>query len=173
MLRPKASHLVERVAERLLRSGTLEESAAQLLEPSVEETSPIRRLNELGGSSLFASPSALPFPIEATVADKSRVTVSPLADPVSVSNAAQPPLGPPIPLQPIPLSPRDLTGIAEPFASDLVQGPPAVDALALERGGMVDWSRTRSRISEEFRLVQRQILRSAFGPGAEPVFQTC
>ena len=53
---------------------------------------------------------------------------------------------------------------------DLVQGPPAIDAVALERGGMVDWSRTRSRISEEFRLVQRQILRAAFGPGAEPGF---
>jgi receptor protein-tyrosine kinase len=54
--------------------------------------------------------------------------------------------------------------------SDLVQGPPTIDAVALERGGMVDWSRTRSRISEEFRLVQRQILRAAFGPGAEPGF---
>jgi protein-tyrosine kinase len=53
---------------------------------------------------------------------------------------------------------------------DLVQGPPTIDAVALERGGMVDWSRTRSRISEEFRLVQRQILRAAFGPGAEPGF---
>jgi protein-tyrosine kinase len=50
------------------------------------------------------------------------------------------------------------------------QGPPTIDAVALERGGMVDWSRTRSRISEEFRLVQRQILRAAFGPGAEPGF---
>jgi len=53
---------------------------------------------------------------------------------------------------------------------DLIQGPPTIDAVALERGGMVDWSRTRSRISEEFRLVQRQILRAAFGPGAEPGF---
>ena len=53
---------------------------------------------------------------------------------------------------------------------DLVLGSPSVDAVALERGGMVDWSRTRSRISEEFRLVQRQILRAAFGPGAEPGF---
>ena len=52
----------------------------------------------------------------------------------------------------------------------MLQGPPTIDAVALERGGMVDWSRTRSRISEEFRLVQRQILRAAFGPGAEPGF---
>jgi receptor protein-tyrosine kinase len=36
---------------------------------------------------------------------------------------------------------------------------------------MVDWSRTRSRVSEEFRLVQRQLLRNAFAPpGAEPGF---
>ena len=53
---------------------------------------------------------------------------------------------------------------------DLLQGRTAVDAVALERGGMVDWSRTRSRISEEFRLVQRQILRTAFGPGSDPGF---
>jgi protein-tyrosine kinase len=52
--------------------------------------------------------------------------------------------------------------------AELVQAPHSIDAVALERGGMVDWSRTRSRISEEFRLVQRQILRTAFGPGAEP-----
>src|ERR1700759_3349414 len=38
MLIPKASHLVERVAERLLRSGALGESAAQLLRPSGAET---------------------------------------------------------------------------------------------------------------------------------------
>ena len=61
-------------------------------------------------------------------------------------------------------------GPAEPGRSDMLQGPPTIDAVALERGGMVDWSRTRSRISEEFRLVQRQILRAAFGPGAEPGF---
>ena len=53
---------------------------------------------------------------------------------------------------------------------DLLQGRSAIDAVALERGGMVDWSRTRSRISEEFRLVQRQILRTAFGPGSDPGF---
>ena len=53
---------------------------------------------------------------------------------------------------------------------DPPRGPSIVDAVALERAGMVDWSRTRSRMSEEFRLVQRQILRTAFGPGAEPGF---
>ena len=54
---------------------------------------------------------------------------------------------------------------------ELPPGPGSIDAVALERAGMVDWSRTRSRISEEFRLVQRQILRNAFAPpGAEPGF---
>jgi protein-tyrosine kinase len=63
-----------------------------------------------------------------------------------------------------------LAGSAADPASSLVQGPSVVDAVSLERAGMVDWSRTRTRISEEFRLVQRQIIRSAFGPGAEPGF---
>jgi protein-tyrosine kinase len=70
----------------------------------------------------------------------------------------------------VPAAPRQIIPPAEPERPDLVQGPPTIDAVALERGGMVDWSRTRSRISEEFRLVQRQILRAAFGPGAEPGF---
>jgi receptor protein-tyrosine kinase len=61
-------------------------------------------------------------------------------------------------------------GLAVDPAAAPLQGPSSVDAVSLERAGMVDWSRTRTRISEEFRLVQRQILRSAFGPGAEPGF---
>jgi protein-tyrosine kinase len=61
------------------------------------------------------------------------------------------------------------TRTADPAAGAL-QGRASIDAVSLERAGMVDWSRTRTRISEEFRLVQRQILRSAFGPGAEPGF---
>ena len=75
--------------------------------------------------------------------------------------------------------PKDFTPSAPPLphrgaladpAAGMLQGPVSVDAVSLERAGMVDWSRTRTRISEEFRLVQRQILRSAFGPGAEPGF---
>ncbi len=42
-----------------------------------------------------------------------------------------------------------------------------IDMATLRRGGMFDWSQGRSRISEEFRLAQRQLLRVAFGPTAE------
>jgi receptor protein-tyrosine kinase len=44
---------------------------------------------------------------------------------------------------------------------------PIIEMAALERAGMFDWSRGRSRISEEFRLAQRQLLRAAFTPTAE------
>jgi receptor protein-tyrosine kinase len=44
---------------------------------------------------------------------------------------------------------------------------PIIDMAALQRAGMFDWSRGRSRISEEFRLAQRQLLRAAFAPTAE------
>src|ERR1700719_4188406 len=44
---------------------------------------------------------------------------------------------------------------------------PVIDLAALERAGLFDWSRGRSRIAEEFRLAQRQVLRAAFAPTAE------
>lgn len=44
---------------------------------------------------------------------------------------------------------------------------PVIDMAALERAGLFDWTRGRSRISEEFRLAQRQILRAAFAATAE------
>jgi protein-tyrosine kinase len=51
---------------------------------------------------------------------------------------------------------------AEPSQSD----HPNIDLASLERAGLFDWTRGRSRISEEFRLAQRQILRTAFDPTA-------
>jgi receptor protein-tyrosine kinase len=214
MLIPKASHLVERVAERLLRSGALDDSAAQLLrqpdaEPSEDTagqgaTSAVSQpvgAQPVGPapsqrSSLFASPPPLPSrPAPSQAAPAASVSLSglgstsgdgaipttedhvpgtpPLATPAIHTQSrllgqaavleragdfagAMPPLG-------------SRAGLADP-AAGMLQGPASIDAVSLERAGMVDWSRTRTRISEEFRLVQRQIIRSAFGPGAEPGF---
>lgn len=60
--------------------------------------------------------------------------------------------------------PREIEEAAEP-----AQRPsrPVIDMAALERAGLFDWSRGRTRISEEFRLAQRQVLRAAFAPSAE------
>lgn len=144
MLTPKASHLVERVAERLLRSGDLESSAARLLDGNqAPRTGPPPEADP--SLSAVAAGDAV-----ARVIDATPPPVAPLAQPAVI-----------IPRTP----PSSSSAGPEPGI-----GPAAIDALALERGGMVDWSRTRSRISEEFRLVQRQILRAAFGPGAEPGF---
>jgi receptor protein-tyrosine kinase len=131
MLTPKASHLVERVAERLLRAGNLEASAAQLMDPGQS-----RKVEPEQAAAATAIAGDVPQPI------------APLPQPAIVTTPAAP----------------------DPVIPDVGLAPQLVDAIALERGGMVDWSRTRSRISEEFRLVQRQILRAAFGPGAEPGF---
>jgi len=50
-------------------------------------------------------------------------------------------------------------------------GRTVIDVTMMARSGLVDWSSLRSRVSEEFRLVQRQILRTAFlGQSAEPGF---
>jgi protein-tyrosine kinase len=253
MLIPKASHLIERVTERLLRSGGLDASTAQLLrQPAVHPTAdaafertpdPVTGSAEPASaapserSSLFAAPpqAAVMTPVLASApalpagpkAPPSSSGLDPsvagndgpeikrlpptvfsdFGSPLSDGGALEPPevlasaeghaaLAMPASLeQPRPLDrPADVApiqtrssqtgraqtgpsqtgasqkaGAVDPAAS-LLQGPVSVDAVSLERAGMVDWSRTRTRISEEFRLVQRQILRSAFGPGAEPGF---
>jgi len=144
MANPK-SHLVERVAERLLQSGALEESAAHLLGPD----------GSLGldsrPTSLADAKAAAPFvPSSPLTGGEIDVLPAPLTAPPAPEPGAYPAPG---------RAPEHPPGLG------------SVDAVALERAGMVDWSRTRSRISEEFRLVQRQILRNAFSPPtAEPGF---
>jgi protein-tyrosine kinase len=211
MLIPKASHLVERVAERLLRSGGLDGSQEQLMrrpghdEPATGATpdaAPVNApANPVQRSSLFSAPPQKARPaaglspgIPVPLSGPGSPTAGELMGDAALSGAtvlpsqailgqARPP-GQPAPGQsgsrttlldrPAEFStsgpalpPRGQT--SDP-ASGLLQGPSSVDAVSLERAGMVDWSRTRTRISEEFRLVQRQIIRSAFGPGAEPGF---
>jgi protein-tyrosine kinase len=219
MLIPKASHLVERVAERLLRSGALDDPSAQLLrQPSVD---PAANHDEPAADRTLTPPAPPPV---ATPAQRSSLFAPP--PPIRTPAAASPPAAaPPLAAAPLPAPslaapsgasfngldslddddpiPGDLplatpaihgqpneaavldrpseyaaspppplaqrSGLADP-AAGMLQGPASIDAVSLERAGMVDWSRTRTRISEEFRLVQRQIIRSAFGPGAEPGF---
>ena len=178
MLRPKASHLVERVAERLLRTGALEDSAAQLLDPAMplatqhlEPHAPIAapaaRPARPNRSVLFA-----PRPDEAgpLAPSTARTTAFAASNVLEARPHRVPPADTPVRLAAPSILVREPPQTDLLSNPDLLQGRSAVDAVALERGGMVDWSRTRSRISEEFRLVQRQILRTAFGPGSDPGF---
>ncbi|MBV9249022.1 MAG: chromosome partitioning protein ParA [Acetobacteraceae bacterium] len=122
----KSAHLAERVAERLLKSGALEGSAAQLLEPAVPNLAHATAAAEIefsGSACSSAEDEVLP--------------------PTAASPLAESP------------EPGFITETPPPR-------PPGIDVVALERAGMVDWSRTRTRISEEFRLIQRQVLRNAF-----------
>nr|WP_294502634.1 hypothetical protein [uncultured Rhodopila sp.] len=190
MLIPKASHLVERAAERLLRSGALDDTASQLMQPGnsapPNEETPAPAVETAGqaasspraaaqpsrpstsfapppvdpGAGAMPRPGALPAPGmlgRSAAASFGLQSGSPAATPDrSVASPGMPPG-------------IQRAAVSEP-PSGLLQAPQSIDAMSLERAGMVDWSRTRTRISEEFRLVQRQILRSAFGPGAEPGF---
>ena len=188
MLKPKSSHLVERVAEQLLRSGALEDSAAQLLDPE----RPVSVLTAPDPALVVRVPARPARPNRSTMfaprpAETAAGILAPrMAGPVA-SQQPQPPefaasnvvearprrsqtaeLPDRLPAPSI--LTRDPPAADMLSNPDMLQGRSAVDAVALERGGMVDWSRTRSRISEEFRLVQRQILRTAFGPGSDPGF---
>jgi protein-tyrosine kinase len=194
MLIPKASHLVERVAERLLRSGALDDSAAQLLRGTDTDLRPDATPEPVPDpvasaieaptvppqrSSLFASPPAgqgVLAGVRAAPQSSSGRPATPQAGSTAITgHPGMPDLAAAanvLPDRATGLAPADPSAraLASDPAARLLQGPTSVDAVALERAGMVDWSRTRTRISEEFRLVQRQIIRSAFGPGAEPGF---
>jgi protein-tyrosine kinase len=170
MLTPKNSHLVERAAERLLSSGALDGSTAPLLQASgatVAEPIVPPADDATPRSSLFAAAQPAPVSGWRSAAESSPghangaevvAELPPVARAASAMSftTAKPAV-----------DPSDATTDA---ASGQLRAAASIDAVSLERAGMVDWSRTRSRISEEFRLVQRQILRSAFGPGAEPGF---
>jgi exopolysaccharide/PEP-CTERM locus tyrosine autokinase len=58
----------------------------------------------------------------------------------------------------------------QPAATGSSKAPPGspgpailIESATLERASMVDWSKGRNRISEEFRVIQGQVLRTAFG----------
>lgn len=81
--------------------------------------------------------------------------------------------------QPLPqIDPQGGVLVAEPSGRDVAEARehvvsperPVIDMATLQRAGLFDWTRGRSRISEEFRLAQRQLLRTAFSPNAEAGF---
>jgi receptor protein-tyrosine kinase len=81
-----------------------------------------------------------------------------------------PPLAtPPLPGVLLPERPELAGAAAGAAVADAARAEPrpartVIEAALLERAGMVPWSRARSRVSEEIRLLQSQLLRSAFAP---------
>lgn len=174
----KRTHLVERAVERLAQDGGLDPSAAHLLEPEAA-AEPAAGAAALVGAPPPISYAAAPAPLadmagiatlDAGVAEaparRPATGQSPDAAPPDASAAEAPAETPPTesdtasegaPQVVVP----DEEGASQPF----------VDMTSLFRAGMIDWNRVRSRVSEEFRLVQRQIVRTAFtAAGAEPGF---
>ncbi len=127
------------------KSGHLVERAAErLLQAGVLEGSAAQLLEP---SQERRSPSVPPQRPAANVADPPPLAAIPPAD-ILVADAAT----------------RDVQEARErPPQADR----PIIDLATLERAGLFDWTRGRSRISEEFRLAQRQLLRAAFAPTAE------
>ena len=179
MLTPKSSHLVERAAERLLRSAGVNNPETQLLysaadaavaDPPIRDT-PARHDTPLLTPAHTAEP--------ATPAQRSSLFSRPrppAAPPQPATARPRSTSHDPVPLAPVPMAPVPLASVplapvplADP-ATTPKEASPTITAAALQRAGMIDWSRSRTRISEEFRLVQRQILRAAFGPNAQPGF---
>lgn len=138
----KPTHLVERAAERLRQSGILDGSSARLL-----------------GQDAAVPPVPLAPPRDYV----------PPATPASATSAPTSPAAPsamtqdPIPPSPPPHVPQTASA-EQPAAPKLPQADYLVPEEAFTRAGMLDWSNTRDRTAEEFRVAQVQILRTAFAP---------
>ncbi len=64
--------------------------------------------------------------------------------------------------EPLPRTSEGVLPLLPPASATSRPVAPTIDTATLERAGMIDWSKGRSRVSEEFRIVQGQILRAAF-----------
>ena len=151
------SHLVERAAERLRRAGALDPSAASLLarDPAASPVAfdPPMPNGAAPPPTDFADRD-LPPPVNDTgVSPPDAVEDLPLAVPLTDATAADPVL----PMRPAatpPVSP----------SPTVPARVPTIDLATMEAAGMIDLRHTRSRLSEELRLVQSQVLRVAFAP---------
>ena len=165
----KLPNLVERAAAQLLKSGNLDGSVAQLL---VQEP-PTKAAEKSADRATAPSPTARPDPARPGV-DPQATTHSPAPlAPVASRSADLPALaaghssaaGETIP----PSEPAHAQAIVStpgPISTPGLVRPQArsIELSALERAGMIDWGQARSRISEEFRVAQRQVLRNAASP---------
>jgi len=133
----KPTHLVERAAERLRQSGILDGSAARLLGQDGTSRPPIPPSTSV--PSTERPVAAPPPPIASPVVP----TSAPLASYGTLLNGSSPPPA------------TDPSGLSDEFV---------VSEEAFTRAGMLDWSNTRDRTAEEFRVAQVQILRTAFAP---------
>jgi len=143
----KPTHLVERAAERLRQSGILDGSAARLLGQDGANRPPI------------PPPTAVPTPTAPTTAIAGTGHPPPPTVP-AVAPSGMPASAPPTSYatQPNGSSPPPTMGLAG-AGEEFV-----VSEDAFTRAGMLDWSNTRDRTAEEFRVAQVQILRTAFAP---------
>jgi protein-tyrosine kinase len=176
----KRAHLVERAVERLAQSGDLDASATHLLDPdhragqaspqqpdssappvgpALDEMLPPPRA-ELHGAEQIGLAELDPEPD--VRADDLTSNTDPAPEAIDTGfGVGDGPTDQPL----LEAGPHTL------MPGDEAAGQPFVDMTSLFRAGMIDWNRVRSRVSEEFRLVQRQIVRTAFtAAGAEPGF---
>jgi len=159
------SHLIERAAERLIKAGGAPSGLG------FNGAGPAPFPPEAAGTGGAApGPVAVdPLAVDPLAADP--LAVDPLAAPLaSAPSASRPPL--PLPPQ-VPSPPARLPG--EPpqrpaaFPGPGVAMPPRhrVDRERLLAAGLAEEGGGHSRIAEEFRLVQQQVLRGAFGAELE------
>ena len=162
-----SSHLIERAAERLRRegvaSGAIDGSAAHLLDTGAT----------LQGRPLIPAPAELET--DEAASGPAHAAANAVAAPTAIPNGAVPTgdMAKGVTSNGVVASAVAANGVAAngvllngalPNGAVHARAPIGIDRLT--RAGMIDWANTRTRISEEFRVIQAQVLRNAF-PGMQ------
>ena len=142
----KSPNLIERAAAQLLKGGNLHGSVAQLLDQETAARSGVPA----------AEPPALHASAQAVAPQIAALSSAPGSFEALASGTLQTSAPPPQ------VSPLESSTPASPAI--ITAQNRSIELSALERAGMIDWGQARSRVSEEFRVIQRQVLRNSTSP---------
>ncbi len=158
-MEPHPSHLIERAAKRM---GGRENAAAGLLEeqpgfvpPPAPERVPAVPSSQDPVLQALADDTAVPVRVQA------RAEPEPKPVPAG-ADARAPRPGAQSLADDIAIPAMRVQAAPQPAAL----APASIDAATLKRAGMMDWANTRERLSEEFRIVQGQVLQAVAGTAA-------
>ncbi len=159
-MEPQSSHLIERAAKRM--SGRESAAAGLLDEPSGFSLPPPKSLPErVRAAPITQDPALQGLADDTALPVRQEQAPKPKAAPASIDARAWERADLPALADDISIPAMRVQALSEPKTT-----PAGIDAATLRRAGMMDWTNMRERLSEEFRIVQGQVLQAVASTAA-------
>ena len=159
-MEPQSSHLIERAAKRMggregAAAGLLDEPSGFSPPPSKSSPERVSATPKTQDPALQGLADDIAFPVRQEQAPE------PKAAPVSIEAQAWEPADLPALADDLAIPVMRVQALSEPKTASA-----GIDAATLRRAGMMDWANMRERLSEEFRIVQGQVLQAVANTAA-------